>query len=43
MFRKLLMVYHFNVSGDILNFISEGSDSFTYIDVSDGERFMLRN
>ena len=35
-------VYHFNVSDDSLSFISEGSDNFTYINVSDGERFLQK-
>ena len=35
-------VYHFNVSDNSLSFISEGSDNFTYIDVSDGERFIQK-
>ena len=36
-------VYHFNLNGDSLSFISEGSDNFMYIDVSDGERFIQKN
>ena len=33
-------VYRFNVSGGDLSYISEGSDKFMFIDVSDGERFI---
>lgn len=35
-------VYYFNVGDDSLSFISESSDHFTYIDVSDGERFIQK-
>lgn len=31
--------YYFRVDGSDLVFISENSDSFSYIDVADGERF----
>ena len=33
-------IYNFNVSKNSLSYISEGSDRFMFIDVSDGERFI---
>ena len=35
-------VYCFNVNDDGLSYISEGSDNFMFIDVSDGERFIQK-
>lgn len=31
--------FRFKVNGDTLNYIAEGSDNFTYVKVSDGEKF----
>ena len=33
-------VYYFNVDDDGLSYISEGSDKFMFVDVSNGERFI---
>ena len=35
-------IYCFNVKDDSLSYISEGSDKFMFIDVSDGERFIQK-
>lgn len=34
-------VFRFNVDGETLSYIAEGSDNFMYIKVSDGEKFIL--
>lgn len=34
-------VFRFKVDGDTLGYIAEGSDSFIYVNVSDGEKFIL--
>lgn len=33
-------IFHFKVDGDTLIFLSENSDDFLYVEVSDGEKFM---
>lgn len=32
-------IFRFKVDGDTLSYIAEGSDNFTYVKVSDGEKF----
>ena len=36
-------VFRFSVRNDELVFISEGSNSFTYVNVEDGDRFIVKN
>ena len=32
-------IFRFKVDGNTLSYIAEGSDNFTYVKVSDGEKF----
>lgn len=41
--EKVRHIYRFKIDGDDLRFISDGSDNFMFIDVSDGERFIHKD